>query len=280
MTGKMRGDIIIKRQPRKHFVTGRLRIIVKAAFGSDGVKMSELLKRTDDLKRRAETNNMVTHTGFLTPAEAYEVNEAYSDVYLSGGGPDCERVMAFFLPDYIEPEYFDVSEYISAVKIEARFAELSHRDYLGAFLGLGLNRDSVGDIIAEKDRAYVYCLPAVADFAVLNLDKVGRYGAKAEIIPLDSVPERENNRKEINFSVMSLRLDAVVAGMFGMSRTAGMKLVESGLVSLNYKECIRPDKEIKDGDIISARGYGKGVVKEKGGTSRRGRTFISAEIFK
>ncbi len=242
--------------------------------------MNELLKRAEDLKRRCVQQAAVTHTGFLTPAEAYELKRAFPDAYMSGGGADCERVMAFFLPDYLDPEYLDVSEYINAIKVEARFADLSHRDYMGAVLGLGIARETVGDIIASKDTAYIYCTPTAADFAVLNLDKVGRYGAKTEKIPADSVPPREIGRKEISFSVMSMRLDSIAAGMFGLSRTAAAKMVEEGLVSLNYRECLRPDREIKAGDIISLRGRGKGVIKEEGGTSRRGRTFITAEIYK
>ena len=242
--------------------------------------MNELLKRAEDLKRRGEQRAIVTHTGFLTPAEAYELRHAFADAYFSGGGEDCERVMAFFLPDFLEPEYFDVSEYISAVRVEARFADLTHRDYMGAVLGLGIARETVGDIIASKDTAYIYCTPTTADFAVLNLDKVGRYGAKTEKIPLNSVPPRERERKEISFSVMSMRLDSIAAGMFGLSRSAAARMVEEGLVSLNYRECLRPDREIRSGDIIPVRGYGKGEIKEKGGTSRRGRTFINVEIYK
>lgn len=242
--------------------------------------MDEFAKRISDLQQRSRDRNMLTHTTFLTPAEAYEVRGWNIGAYLSGGGENCEREMAFFLPEYIEPENLDIEEYIAAVKVETKFASPSHRDFLGSFLGLGVNRDAVGDIIVTGDGAYIYCLPSVAEFAALNLTKVGRAGAKTERVSLDAVPVKEIKKKEIKFSVMSPRLDAAVSGMFNLSRATASKLIDSGLVSLNYKECLKADKEVREGDIISARGYGKGVIKEQGGTSRRGRTFISADIFK
>lgn len=79
---------------------------------------------------------------------------------------------------------------------------------------------------------------------------------------------------------MSPRLDAVIAGIFGLSRTGSGKLICEGLVSVNYRECLKPDREVLEGDIISVRGYGKAVLSGTGGKSRRGRTFLNAEIYK
>ncbi len=242
--------------------------------------MEELLKRGDDLRRRAERRAIVTHTAFLTPAESYTLERYGCGDVFSGGGRNCERRMAFFLPDYMEPEHFDESEYISALKVETRFAKLGHRDFLGALMGLGITREAVGDIIVLPETAYIFCQPTAADFAVLNLDKVGRYGAKTVKIPLSEVPEREIKKEKVSFTVMSPRLDAVVAGMFGISRTSGAKLIEGGYVSVNYAECLKTDREVSEGDIISARGYGKGVLAGRGGQSRRGRIFLNAEIYK
>ena len=242
--------------------------------------MDDFIKRMDDLSRRSETRSIVTHSGFLTPAECYEAERAFRDVYLFGGGEDCERKMAFFLPDYMTAEDFDAGEYIAAVKIETKFAHPSHRDFMGSILGLGITRETVGDITVYDDTAYAFMQTQAASFAALNLERVGRFGAKTTIVSLSDVPKREIKKQAVSFSVMSLRLDAVCAGMFNLSRTTGAKLVEGGFVTVNYRECIKPDREIEVGDIISVKGHGKGVVTDKGGTSRRGRTFIEAEIYK
>lgn len=241
--------------------------------------MDDFVKRADELRNRSRARNTVTHTQFLTPAQSFEIRRIWPDTFFSGGGEENERLMAFFLPDYMEPEYFQADEYISCVMARARFSNLSHRDYLGAVLGLGITREAVGDVLVFDDRAYIYCLPAAAEFACLNLDKVGRYGTNTVIVPLTDVPKREKNVKEVKFSVMSPRLDAVLAGVFGLPRTAAAKFIENGLVSVNYAEAAKPDMMIKENDIISARGSGKAKVASIGGMSRRGRIFVTAEIY-
>ena len=101
---------------------------------------------------------------------------------------------------------------------------------------------------------------------------------KAEEIPLDEVkvPKREYRKK--SFSVMSMRLDAVAAGMFNLSRTACAKEISEGNVSLNYRVCMKTDAAVEEGDVISLRGHGKGTVSGLGGSSRKGRQFVEAEI--
>jgi RNA-binding protein YlmH len=91
------------------------------------------------------------------------------------------------------------------------------------------------------------------------------------------VPERKVIK--VAFTVMSMRLDAVAAGMFSVSRTEAARLVEEGRVSLNYAECLRTDAGVKEGDVISIRGFGKGEITAMGGTTRRGRQFVNAEIY-
>jgi RNA-binding protein YlmH len=94
------------------------------------------------------------------------------------------------------------------------------------------------------------------------------------------VPERKVQTESTNFSVMSMRLDAVAAGMFHLSRTEAAKQIAAGNVSLNYSQCLKTDCQIKDGDIISLKGHGKGTVSGTGGTSKKGRLFVYAEIYK
>jgi RNA-binding protein YlmH len=155
-----------------------------------------------------------------------------------------------------------------------------HRDYLGAAVGLGIKREWLGDIWVNESTAYVFCMPSVESFLLNNLEKVGRFGVKTASVSLDEIEAPEKKVIKVSFSVMSLRLDAVAAGMFSLSRTEAARLISAGYVSLNYSECLRTDMNVKVGDIISVRGCGKGSVTELGGLSRRGRQFVGAEIFK
>lgn len=250
------------------------------------VENNDLIRRAEDLSRRCDKINDITSSGFLSPAEQYGI---YSwaqrfppdcRIVYEGGRPECERKAAFFIPYYFADEDFDVDQRICCVKVTAGYGMPGHRDYMGAALGLGIKREWIGDIWVMESTAYIFCLPSVVDFLLNNLDKVGRFGVKTARIALSEVPAPEKKVIKVAFSVMSLRLDAVTAGMFSLSRTESAKLVEEGRVSLNYVECLRTDMNVKVGDIISLRGFGKGQITELGGTSRRGRQFVNAEIFK
>lgn len=245
---------------------------------------SDLIKRAEDLLRRCEKNCTVTMTGFLSPAERYELEKHFKfridcSIVFSGGHTDCERSVCFFLPEYIEKEYFDVSEYICAMKLTAHFGTPGHRDYMGAILGMGVGREWVGDIWVQDNEAYVFCLPSVQRH-LLSIDKVGRCGVKTESIELERITAPKRQVKEISFSVMSMRLDAVTAAMFNISRSEAARQINQGNVSYNYQEMLKTDCPVSEGDIISLRGAGKGKISGTGGNSRKGRLFVYAEIYR
>ena len=130
-----------------------------------------------------------------------------------------------------------------------------------------------------EDKAYIFCLPSVLRH-LLSIEKVGRYTVKAREIALNEVPAPERKVKQVSFSVMSMRLDAVTAGLFHLSRTEAAKQIAAGNVSLNYTQCLKADCAVKEGDILSLKGKGKGSISGMGGTSRKGRLFVYGEIYK
>ncbi len=244
---------------------------------------NEFIRRLEDLAERCERQSTVTQTNFLTPAEAYQAERWAKargiSVFLTGGSTEAERKVCFFLPYWMEGTEPDIDGYFRSIEITAHFGTPGHRDYMGALLGMGIGREWLGDIAVIGDRAYIFCLPSV-EHHLLSIDKVGRCGVTAKSIKPSEVPMPEKQVKELTFSVMSPRLDAIVAGMFSLSRTEAAKQIEAGLVSLNYTETDKTDRPVQDGDIISLRGAGKGKVNGSGGTSRKGRLFIYAEIYK
>ena len=203
----------------------------------------DLLRRAADLAERCERTATVTSTAFLTPAEQYAltnwVRHRDCTLVLHGGGEACERRAAFFLPFYLTAEDFDPAEHLRAVHFSAPFGAPGHRDYLGAILGLGVRREWVGDILVQDHGAYVFCLPSVAP-ALLELEQVGRTGVKAAAVELAAVPVPERKVRPVTFTVQSARLDAVVSGMFRLSRTSAAAQIRAGAVHLNYTECLRP----------------------------------------
>ena len=244
---------------------------------------TELIRRAEDLMRRCERSGVLTATNFLTPAERMQLTrwtktQPGCRLVFSGGHPDCERTVGLFLPDYMEEEWLSLEEHIRAFELTAPFGSPGHRDYLGALLGMGIERDRLGDIWVKDNTAVIFCLPGVEKH-LLSIDKVGRDAVRARSLPLEDVQAPERKVKPKSFSVQSLRLDAVAGGLFDLSRTEAARQVEAGSVQLNYEICIKADAPVHDGDILSLRGRGKGRITGLGGTSRKGRQFVEGEIY-
>ena len=243
---------------------------------------NELLKRARDLAERCERSGTVCVSGFLSPAEQHELQTRLGYIpcglVFHGGGEACERAAAFFLPDYMTEDMLDVSEYICAMKLKAYFGQPGHRDYMGALLGMGIGREWLGDIWVSGQTAYVFCLPSVSEH-LSGIERVGRVGVRAALVDPAAVPAPERRRREITFTVQSLRLDAVAGELFGISRTSAARLISAGAAKLNDLTCLKPDAPVSPGDVISLRGCGKGELSELGGHSRKGRLFLKAQIY-
>jgi len=198
---------------------------------------------------------------------------------LTGGQPGCERQAAFFFPDWYQTESFDPAEFLRAVRVDAHFGAPGHRDYLGAMLGLGLSRESLGDLRIFGETAYVFCLPAVQQVLLDELRKVGRVSVTVAPCALSDVPAAIQTVRAVSFTVKSLRFDAVLGATFGMSRTAAADAVREGAASLNYAVCLHTDAPVREGDVLSLRGHGKARLKAVGGRSKKDRLFVETEVF-
>lgn len=201
-----------------------------------------------------------------------------------GGYEGAERTIPVFLPDYCDPA--EVVSLLSAVRVTAPKGgrKLSHRDYLGALMGLGIDREVTGDIIVRDEEstegpgADIILLSEMADFILLNYSKAGRAELKPEVIPLDEISESNVNLTYRTDTVASLRLDSVLASGFGMSRAKAAEAIRAGLVSVNGMEVIKVDAEVEEKDRITLRGKGRMILEEVGNRSRKGRIFIRTGI--
>ena len=243
----------------------------------------ELLRRVQDLSVRCSRADILTHSAFLTPAEQAAVavwaqRQPGCRFFFHGGHPDCERKAVFFLPEYLQAEDFDPQSALCAVGFSCAYGAPGHRDYLGAILSSGVRREWLGDIWVQDGQATVFCLPTVADH-LTALEQIGRYSVRAQSLPLRQVAAPVRQRQAVSFTVQSLRLDAILGDLFGLSRTAAAKLIAAGAASVNYVPCLKADAPVKPGDILSLRGYGKGAILELGGLSRKGRRYVKAERY-
>ena len=233
-------------------------------------------KRLTELAARCEKSGIVTSTAFLSPeeqaeAEAFFSRRAQKPVFF-GGSEAAERRVAFFLPDGEGEDA--LRDRIVCVKLTGDLSSLGHRDFLGAVLGLGLERAAVGDILTGGT-AYIFCLPAAGRCIEQSLLKVGRQNVKAELVPLFEAPVPEIRNTEVRFTVRSLRLDAVTAGLFRLSRTDAAERIARGECSVDHRPVLKPDATVKEGDTIILRGYGKGEVSEIGGRTKKDRLYVT-----
>lgn len=254
-------------------------------------------------------------TAFLTPREClYATSFCEAQVreglaFLWGGFPlgegdtPPERRRMILLPDYVaglvSPEGLAcdpvttlaeaglddlsvltaASVCILAVK-GSGFRRLTHRDYLGSILGLGLERDVSGDIfVADEHSAYLACKGEIADFLTDNLTHVSADTVRVTQMPVGFVPPVERKRQAIRDTVASARLDCVVAALSNLSREKAQVAVRSGLVDLNYETVEACDTTVVPPCVLSVRGVGKFSVLSFDGETKKGRRRLSAEKY-
>ncbi len=158
-------------------------------------------------------------------------------------------------------------------------ASLTHRDFLGSLMALGLTREKIGDILVESGGCQVLVDPSALDFLVQSWDSAGRERLTVSPLPLEELTVPEAAVKEVRDTVSSLRLDNVLASAFSLSRGRAAEAVEKGAVQVNYTVCQKPDKPVSAGDVITCRGLGKCVLDAVGSPTKKGRLPVAIRRF-
>ncbi len=191
-----------------------------------------------------------------------------------GGYPEAERVRICAVP--LSIIVGDNEHKVCCALVEGTFPSgiLTHRDFLGALLGMGIKRETLGDIIYRgEQKAYIFFLPELASFLEQNLTRIGRFAAKVAIVDPEKLDLNFLTRqvKEITGTVASMRVDAVAGLGFGLSRSRIAPLIKGEQVKVNYQVINQPSKNVKEGDLISLAGKGRVEVIQVLGESRKGR---------
>ena len=252
-----------------------------------------LLAHARDLKQRAADRGMLTHTAFLDLNQRTVLSrierELNADVatFYCGGYPDAERTVAAFVPRFYGIEdigaYFmenPVDNPLCLLRLEKdAFSALSHRDYLGALMGLSVKREMLGDILLDETGAFLVCLQSIRQYLLDNLFSAGRATLTVQDASFDALGERQQNVKDFFVSVPSMRLDCVAAAAFRLSRTKAEQAIKSGLVFVNAVQTDKTDKKLDVGDVLVLRGKGKCKLLEQTGESKKGRLHLTVRQF-
>ena len=246
-----------------------------------------LLARVLDKLELSQNRGIPAHTPFLSPGEQASVQDllnawGHPRCVWTGGYEGAERQVCRFLPDWQEPEDWLADPEGPLAALEALFprdSSLSHRDILGGLMGLGLTREKLGDILMEDGRCQVVVLREALPILLSQWEGAGRWKLKVREIPVSELSPRPPEVKTIRDTVAAMRLDAVLASGFSTSRSKAAELVSAGRVSVNHRECAKPDRVVEAGDVLTCRGLGKCVVREVLGQSKKGRTMLVLERY-
>lgn len=254
-----------------------------AADGEERLLLARVLDKMEAARRRS----VPACTGFLSPGERAAAERLIAAAghprhLFFGGYEGAERTVCAFLPDWQEEEgwYTGGDCPVAALRCTFREEETpSHRDFLGAIMGLGISRETVGDILVGRGQCDILLLQELSAYLLQNLDSAGRVHLKLRSLPLDELTPPERRSELFHDTVSSLRLDAVAAAAFRLSRGKAAQLIAERRLTLNYRECLKPDRTVAEGDVLSCRGLGKCVVREIPGLSKKGRTIVVLERY-
>ena len=232
------------------------------------------LNKMRDVQRLCDKYRTAKFSGFLDCREQELLKNNGICGTLFGGYEGAERRILGVFPDWEEPKY---SLYpIDLIKFTPKCENnLSHRQYLGTILSLGIERDRIGDILTEQVAAYVFISSDISEFAVRNIKKVAGCGVSAELADLETVHLPEKKFEIISCIVASMRLDAVLSGILNKSRNDAKSLIISGRVLVNHFEILKTDFCLKEGDLLSIRGFGRAEISEIGAKTRSDKIHIS-----
>lgn len=228
-------------------------------------------------------NYDVRYSDFLNPFEVENAKAILnSDTNLKytvdGGYDESERKIVFIYPFYME--YEDINDTLRFIQIEGnfKFKSVSHKDYLGSLLSLGIKREKIGDIIIHDNFCQVIVSHDICDFILMNLEKVARNNVKLKEISRKEIIYSQPTYKEITFTVSSSRIDCIISGLYNISRQESTKLINNEKVQLNYEKITSCSKEIKSGCLISVRGKGRFQITTIGDLTKKGKIKVQGKI--
>jgi RNA-binding protein YlmH len=243
-----------------------------AQSAEERVCLARVLDKADICARR----NVPAVTAFLSPREQQAATEVlsasgiHSGYAFWGGYASAERKKLCFLPDWQE----DAVPVSGITALRAGYYHengVTHRDILGSLMGLGVTRESVGDILVSPTGTDLLVGDTTAEFLLQNWESAGREPLHVTRIDEAELLVPAENVREERATVSSLRLDCLLGAACRLSRGKASDLIESGKVQLNWRDCLKTDHAVAAGDTITVRGWGKCTIESVGAPTRKDR---------
>ncbi|WP_409294447.1 RNA-binding protein [Peribacillus sp. SCS-26] len=220
-------------------------------------------------------------TDFLDPRELFiletlAAREEDVEVSSFGGREGAERKRALIYPSYFTPEEKDYGISLFEVSYPKKFITIEHRQVLGSLMSLGIKREKFGDILASGDVIQFLAAEEIESYLTANLDKVGKASISLEKIPFSQIVETREEWEEVAITVSSMRLDALLSSLTRLSRQKAQSLIEQKKVKVNWKSAEQPSYEIREEDVISARGFGRYKILSVEGRTKKEKWRVTA----
>ena len=250
---------------------------------SDASEEDALLRaRIEDACHLCDVRSCPRFVGFLDEhrqavARAVLREKGMQDFLFFGGYPDAERTVLGVFPSFLPPDetLFPVRAVAFCYRASA---DVTHRDVLGALLGVGIRRDKVGDILCGAGKAVVLVDEELAPFLAESVTKIGREGVKA-VYPYTEPITVTREFKEWQDTVPSPRLDAVLHVALRTSREEAARRIAAGAVSVDHLPTTSPSATVSEGTILSVRGVGRFRVAQIGPPTKKGRLFVRLQQY-
>lgn len=262
----------------------RLFISQNISDPDDRLAISKVLDKLEKSSKETE----LTWSDFLTPYQKQFVKKAldyngYSENYIFFGGyEEAERSLIIFYPNHFEGAINEkIKELFKVIKVayKGNTHQLTHRDFLGSLMGLGIKREKIGDILVMDNSCSIIVNKDIAGYIAGNLTRIGKAKVEVELKELNEMEKTDQKFKEIKGTVASLRLDSVASLGFGISRSKAADFIKADRVSVNWEVTPSLTKKVNEGDTISIQGKGRVVLEKVGGTTKKGRTSLELKKY-
>ncbi|WP_338753923.1 RNA-binding protein [Bacillus sp. FJAT-52991] len=245
----------------------------------------EFIDQTLQWKNEAEQIYAPKLTDFLDPREQEIVQAVVGShgevkVVFFGGAVNTERKRALITPEYFQPEDQDFDITLYEISYPEKFTSIQHSQILGSLMGVGLRRGKFGDILTDGQRFQFLAAKEVSSYIQLNVSHIGKVAVRLQEKAFEDALTKEEEWKEINTTVSSLRLDAIIAALSRLSRQKVQTLIKSGLVKVNWKKVEDPAFECSEGDVFSVRGIGRSRFLTNEGKTKKDKWRITLGILK
>ncbi len=238
-----------------------------------------LLAKLWDKIQAGIRRNIPASTCFLSPREQEMARYLFGTepgLIFFGGTEEAERRMLCYLPEYLE-ETSLFEEESPIVCLRAQFYEgdsPTHRDFLGALMGAGISRETVGDIYVSKGSCDFFVTKEIAPYLLQNFTSAGRVKVRLSPVSLLEAQIPQPEIKQIRDTLASLRLDSVISAGFRIGRSLATQYVSAGKAAIDGLPCEKPDKQVSEGAKISVRGLGKIKLQSVNGQTKKGRISV------